>query len=237
MIDLYYWSTPNGNKPLLMLEEAAMAYKIVPVHIGRGEQFAPAFLRIAPNNRIPAIVDHDPAGGGEPVSVFESGAILLYLAQKAGKFVPADMRARLEVLEWLFWQVGGQGPMFGQAHHFRAFADQKIPYAIKRYTDETTRLYNVLNTRLAGRDFVAGDYSIADMAIYPWTLSYERQGQDIAAFPAVAAWQARIAARPATVRVMEIVAKFRDGAASVAEDPEAKRHLYGQTDTKSPAKG
>ena len=235
MIDLYYWSTPNGNKPLLLLEELQLAYKIVPIHIGRGEQFAPEFLAISPNNRIPAIVDADPPGGGAPVSVFESGAILLYLAQKGGRFFPADMRARYECLQWLMWQVGGQGPMFGQAHHFRAFADKKIPYAIERYTNETTRLYNVLNTRLKGRDFVAGDYSIADMAIYPWTLSYERQGQDIAAFPEVAAWQERIAAREATQRVMAIVAEFRGSAASVAEDPEAKKHLYGQTDARSPA--
>ena len=236
MIDLYYWTTPNGNKPLLFLEETQLPYKIVTVNIGQGEQFEPDFLRIAPNNRIPAIVDHDPKGGGDPVSIFESGAILIYLAEKTGKFLPSDMRARLQVLEWLLWQVGGPGPMLGQAHHFRAFADETVQYAIERYTNEATRLYNVLNTRLAGRDFVAGDYSIADMAIYPWTISYERQGQDIANFPEVAKWQERISKRAATERTMRISDEIRGDGGSVGADPEAKKHLYGQTGTRSPAK-
>ncbi|KAF1007203.1 MAG: Disulfide-bond oxidoreductase YfcG [Pseudomonas fluorescens] len=169
MIDLYYWTTPNGHKISLFLEEAGLPYEVHPVNIGQGDQFKPEFLKIAPNNRIPAIVDQQPADGGAPISLFESGAILLYLAEKTGRFIPQDLRGRQEALQWLFWQMGGLGPMAGQNHHFNVFAPEKIPYAIKRYIDETARLYGVLDRRLADRAFVAGeDYSIADMAIYPW---------------------------------------------------------------------
>lgn len=237
MIDLHYWTTPNGNKILLYLLEAGLEYKLVEVNIGRGAQFAPAFLAIAPNNRIPAIVDHAPTDGGPPIPVFESGAILLYLAGKVGKFVPTGLRAVTEVHEWLMWQMGGLGPMFGQAHHFRAYAATDVEYAIARYTNEATRLYNVLNNRLAGREFVAGDYSIADMAIYPWTLSYERQGQDIDDFPAVRDWQARMAARPAVGAAYTLINEMRERNIALVDDEEAKKHLFGQTDTKSPAAG
>ena len=234
MIDLHYWITPNGNKVLLFLEESGLVYRIHEVNIGRGEQFAPDFLAISPNNRIPAIVDHEPADGGQPLSVFESGAILIYLARKTGKFLPTTERKRIEVIEWLMWQMGGVGPMFGQAHHFRAYAEDQIEYAITRYTNEVTRLYNVLNHRLAGRDFVAGDYSIADMAIYPWTLSHERQGQDISSFPEVLAWQARIASRTACVKMTAIDQQIREKTSDLATDTEARQHLFGQTDTRSP---
>ena len=183
MIDLYFWTTPNGYKPLMFLEETALPYKLVPVNIGTGDQFKPDFLKIAPNSRMPAIVDHEPAGGGEPISVFESGAILLYLAEKTGRFLPTDLAGRHDVLQWLFWQMGGLGPMAGQNHHFNVYAPEKIPYAIDRYVKETGRLYAVLNHRLADREFIAGDYSIADMASYPWTVSHERQNQDLNDFP------------------------------------------------------
>jgi GST-like protein len=200
MIDLYYWTTPNGHKITLFLEESGLPYRVVPVNIGKGEQFQPEFLRIAPNNRIPAIVDHAPADGGEPISVFESGAILLYLADKTGQFIPGSLRGRKVVLEWLFWQMGGLGPMAGQNHHFVQYAPEKLPYAMERYVKETARLYAVLNRHLAdGRDFIAGDYSIADMACYPWIVPYERQQQDLALFPHLKAWFERIRERPATL--------------------------------------
>lgn len=234
MIDLHYWCTPNGNKVLLFLEEAGLDYRIIEVNIGRGDQFRPEFLKISPNNRIPAIVDHDPADGKGPMSVFESGAILVYLGRKTGKFIPEDFREATVVLEWLMWQMGGLGPMFGQNHHFRNYSGEKVEYAIERYTKETTRLYNVLNRRLEDLDYVAGEYSVADMAIYPWTLSIERQGQDIADFPNVAAWQERIGARPAAARMSKISGEISEKASDLADDEEAKRHLFGQTDTKSP---
>jgi GST-like protein len=200
MIDLHYWPTPNGHKITLFLEEAGLPYRIIPVNIGAGQQFEPDFLKIAPNNRMPAIVDHEPADGGAPVSIFESGAILLYLAEKTGRFITTDMRGRVEVLQWLFWQMGGLGPMAGQNHHFAVFAPEKVPYAIDRYVKETARLYGVLDRRLADRPFVAGsDYSIADMASYPWIVSHERQSQDLADFPNVKRWYDAIAARPATI--------------------------------------
>src|SRR4029077_1385391 len=173
MIDLYYWTSPNGHKITIFLEEAGTPYRIVPVDISVGDQFKPKFLKISPNNRMPAIVDNGPAEMGPPVSVFESGAILLYLAEKTGKFLPTDLRGRAEVLQWLFWQMGGLGPMAGQNHHFAVYAPEKIPYAIERYTKETNRLYGVLNKRLADREFVAGDYSIADMASYPWIRPFQ----------------------------------------------------------------
>ncbi|NMX55377.1 MULTISPECIES: glutathione S-transferase N-terminal domain-containing protein [unclassified Pseudomonas] len=208
MIDLYYWTTPNGHKVSLFLEEAGLPYKVHPVNIGQGEQFKPDFLKIAPNNRIPAIVDHSPTDGGAPISLFESGAILLYLAEKTGQFIPKDLRGRQEALQWLFWQMGGLGPMAGQNHHFSQFAPEKIPYAIKRYVDETARLYGVLDRRLADRAFVAGeDYSIADMAIYPWVVSHKWQSQRLEDFPHVQRWFNSIKERPATVRAYELVQK------------------------------
>ena len=203
MIDLYYWTTPNGHKITLFLEEAGLPYRIVPVNIGAGEQFRPEFLAISPNNRIPAIVDHAPADGGPPLPVFESGAILLYLAEKTGRFLPPGPRGRVEALEWLFWQVGGLGPMAGQNHHFGTFAPEKIPYAIERYVKETARLYGVLDRRLAGREFVADTYSIADMAIYPWIVPYERQQQNLEDFPNLKRWFAAIQARPAVIRAYD----------------------------------
>ena len=200
MIDLYYWTTPNGHKITLFLEEAGLEYALKPVNIGKGEQFDAAFLKIAPNNRIPAIVDHAPADGGEPISVFESGAILLYLAGKTGQFLPKDLRGQVEALEWLMWQMGGLGPMAGQNHHFSLYAPEKISYAIERYVKETSRLYGVLNKRLAGRDFICGrQYTIADMASYPWIIP-ERQGQDLDEFPNLRRWHAAIRGRPATTR-------------------------------------
>ncbi|MHA6573644.1 glutathione binding-like protein [Pseudomonas yamanorum] len=208
MIDLYYWTTPNGHKVSLFLEEAGLPYEVHPINIGQGEQFKPDFLKIAPNNRIPAIVDQNPTDGGAPISLFESGAILLYLAEKTGKFIPKDLRGRQEALQWLFWQMGGLGPMAGQNHHFSQFAPEKIPYAIKRYVDETARLYGVLDRRLADRKFVAGDeYSIADMAIYPWIVSHKWQSQKLEDFPHVERWFNHIKQRPATVRAYELVQK------------------------------
>src|SRR6202046_295479 len=188
MIDLHYWPTPNGHKITMFLEEAGLPYRVVPVNIGAGEQFKPEFLAISPNNRMPAIVDHTPTGGGEPISVFESGAILLYLAEKTEQFLPEDARGRAAVLEWLFWQVGGLGPMAGQNHHFSRYAPEKIPYAIERYGKETNRLYGVLDRRLAGREFVAGVYSIADMAAYPWIVPHEAPGQKLTHFPNFNCW-------------------------------------------------
>ena len=206
MIDLHYWTTPNGHKVSLFLEEAGLPYKIFPVNIGQNDQFKPEFLKIAPNNRIPAIVDHEPADGGAPLSLFESGAILLYLAEKTGKFIPPDLRGRQVVLQWLFWQMGGLGPMAGQNHHFNRFAKEKIPYAIKRYVDETARLYGVLNKQLDGRDFVAGsEYSIADMAIYPWIVPHTFQEQNLDDFPHLKRWFETVANRPATQRAYALV--------------------------------
>ncbi|MBO0491522.1 glutathione S-transferase N-terminal domain-containing protein [Pseudomonas sp. Marseille-Q1929] len=208
MIDLYYWTTPNGHKVSLFLEEAGLPYEVHPINIGQGDQFKPDFLKIAPNNRIPAIVDHNPGDGGAPISLFESGAILLYLAEKTGQFIAQDLRGRQETLQWLFWQMGGLGPMAGQNHHFSQFATEKIPYAIKRYIDETARLYGVLDRRLADRAFVAGeDYSIADMAIYPWIVSHKWQSQRLEDFPHVQRWFNSIKERPATVRAYELVQK------------------------------
>ncbi len=209
MIDLYYWTTPNGHKISLFLEEAGLRYDVHPINISQGEQFQPLFLKIAPNNRIPAIVDHEPADGGEPLSLFESGAILLYLAEKTGKFLPKDLRGRQVALQWLFWQMGGLGPMAGQNHHFSQFAPEKIPYAIKRYIDETARLYGVLDKQLANNEFVAGsEYSIADMAIYPWIVSHKWQSQNLEDFPNVQRWFNHIKDRPATVKAYALVQKI-----------------------------
>ena len=208
MIDLYTWPTPNGYKLRLLLEETGLEHRIVPVDIRAGEQFRPEFLAIAPNNRIPAIADHAPAGGGAPVSLFESGAILLYLAEKTGRFIPQDVRGRADVLQWLFWQMGGLGPMAGQNGHFNVYAPEKIPYAIDRYVRETARLYGVLDRRLADREFVAGDgYSIADMAIYPWIVPHEAHQQDLDATPNLKRWFLQVGLRPATQRVYADAAK------------------------------
>ena len=225
MIELYYWTTPNGHKITIFLEETGLPYVIKPVDIGAGEQFAPEFLAISPNNRIPAIVDLEPAEGGGALSVFESGAILQYLGEKTGRFLPADLRGRTEVMQWLFWQMAGLGPMAGQNHHFSQYAPEKIPYAIERYVKETERLYGVLDDRLAERAFVAGDYSIADMACYPWIVPYENQGQDLEDFPNLARWFTAIRERPAVVRAYERAKEVKTGA---VVDEAAKKVLFGQ---------
>ncbi len=201
MIELYYAATPNGLKVRLFLEEAGLSYRIRPVSLSRGEQFEPQFQAIAPNNRIPAIVDHEPAGGGAPLALMESGAILWYLADKTGRFVPGDARGRAEVLQWLFWQMAGLGPMAGQAGYFRVYAPQPVPFAIERYTRETRRLYGVLDRQLAGREFIAGDYSVADMACYPWIVPHAGHGQALDSFPQLKRWFAALGRRPAVRRV------------------------------------
>jgi GST-like protein len=226
MIDLYYWTTPNGHKITIFLEEAGVPYRIVPVNISKGEQFKPDFLKISPNNRMPAIVDHEPVGVDAPVSVFESGAILLYLAEKTGKFLPKDLRGRAEVLQWLFWQMGGLGPMAGQNHHFSNYAPEKIPYAIERYVKETNRLYGVLDKRLGDRPFIAGAYSIADMAAYPWIVPYERQGQRLADFPHLKRWFEAVADRPAVKRAY---ARAKEINTQPTVSEEARKILFGQT--------
>ncbi len=224
-IALYYWPTPNGWKVSIMLEECGLPYEVKLVNIGRGEQFQPEFLAISPNNRMPAIVD--PEGpGGQPISVFESGAILQYLGRKTGKFYPSDERGRVEVDQWLFWQMGGFGPMLGQCHHFRIYAPEQIPYAINRYTDEANRLYGVMNRRLADRRFLAGDYSIADMACVGWAKLWERQGQNIKDFPHVERWLGEMLARPAVQRGLAIAQDER--ARSNPADPASQAVLFGQ---------
>ena len=227
MIDLYYWPTPNGHKITLFLEEARLAYNLKAVNIGVGAQFKPEFLKISPNNRMPAIVDHAPIDGGKPISVFESGAILLYLAGKTGKFIAKDLRGQVETLEWLMWQMGGLGPMLGQNHHFAHYAPEKIPYALERYVKETSRLYGVLNKRLAERTFITGkQYSIADMAAYPWIIP-DRQGQDMKDFPHLARWHAAIKARPATKRAYARAKEVR-AEAPIAIDEAQRKVLFGQ---------
>jgi len=226
MIDLHYWPTPNGHKITMFLEEAEIPYSIMTVNIGTGEQFTPQFLAISPNNRIPAIVDHAPLERGSAISIFESGAILLYLADKSERFIPSDARGRVEVLQWLFWQVGGLGPMAGQNHHFNRYAPEKIPYAIERYVKETNRLYGVLNKRLADREFLAGAYSIADMASYPWIVPYELQGQNLNDFPHLKRWFEAIKGRAATVRAYERGAAFSSNALM---SEEARKVLFGQS--------
>ncbi|MFT3808455.1 MAG: glutathione S-transferase N-terminal domain-containing protein [Micropepsaceae bacterium] len=226
-IEFYYWPTPNGSKVAVMLEECGLPYEAKPVNIGRGEQFTPEFLKLSPNNRIPAVLD--PEGpNGKPISVFESGAILQYLGRKTGKFYPADERARVEVDEWLFWQMAGLGPMAGQAHHFRQFAPETIPYAIERYTNEVARLYAVMNRRLTGRDFLAGKYSIADMACYTWIVPHQMQGQNLGNFPALKAWFERIGARPAVQRAMALGKDLRTPPADLRSNQDARRALFGQ---------
>ncbi len=227
MIELYYWPTPNGHKITMFLEEAGLPYRLHPVDISAGDQLKPDFLKISPNNRMPAIIDPEPAGRGEPVSVFESGAILLYLAEKTGKFLAKDLRGRIAATEWLFWQVGGLGPMAGQNHHFVQYAPAKIPYAIDRYVKETNRLYGVLDRRLAGRDFICGtEYTIADMAAYPWIVPWKRQQQDLDAFPNLGRWFEMVRVRSATVRAYEKGEPYMNRPA-VTE--EGKKILFGQT--------
>jgi GST-like protein len=234
MIDLHYWTTPNGHKITLFLEEAGLPYRIHPVNIGKGEQFAPDFLKISPNNRIPAIVDQAPTDGGAPIALFESGAILLYLADKTGQLIPGDPRGRAEALQWLFWQVGGLGPMAGQNGHFRFAAPEPIAYAIERYTNETNRLYGVLDTRLADRPFLAGAaYSIADIASYPWIVPYERHGQTLDDFPHLKRWFEAIRARPATVRAYAVAQEINPNPQPARTEAE-RRILFGQTAHKSP---
>jgi len=228
MIELHYWTTPNGHKITMFLEEAGVPYRLHGVNIGKGEQFAPEFLKISPNNRIPAIVDTAPADGGAPISLFESGAILLYLADKTGRFIPADPRGRAEVLQWLFWQVGGLGPMAGQNGHFTAFAPEPIPYAIDRYVKETGRLYGVLDKRLADRAFIAGDsYSIADMASYPWIVPHERHRQNLDDFPHLRRWFEAVKARPGTVAAYARAEEVNPAPAEMTD--EQRRTLFGQT--------
>ncbi len=226
MIDLYYWTTPNGHKVLIFLEEAGVPHRVVPVNISKGEQFAPDFLRIAPNNRIPAIVDTAPADGGAPISIFESGAILQYLAEKTGQFLSTDVRGRVEVMQWLFWQMGGLGPMAGQNHHFVQYASQSIPYAMDRYVNETNRLYGVLDKRLAERDYIAGDYSIADMAAYPWIVPHKHQKQNLDEFPHLKRWFGTIGERSAVKRAYE---RAREINRQPVVSDKSKAVLFGQT--------
>jgi GST-like protein len=227
MIDLYYWPTPNGWKISIMLEECKLPYQLIPVNIGKGEQFAPAFLAISPNNRMPAIVDHDPAGDGDPIAVFESGAILIYLAEKTGLFMPGDVRGKTQVLQWLMWQMGGLGPMAGQNGHFLLYAPEKVPYAIDRYGKEVNRLYGVLNTQLGKTGaFVAGpDYSIADMAIFPWIRTHQAQQVSLDEFPHIKRWYDTLFLRPAVLRGLDLLKDLRAGTMS----EEARKALFGQT--------
>jgi GST-like protein len=227
MIDLYYWTTPNGHKITMFLEEVELPYTIFPINIGAGDQFKPDFLKIAPNNRIPAIVDREPIDGGMPISIFESGAILLYLAEKTGKLIPTDIRDRVEVLQWLFWQMGGLGPMAGQNHHFSQYAPEKIPYAIERYVKETGRLYAVLDRRLSDREFIAGNnYSIADIASYPWIVPYERQGQNLDNFSNLKRWLEMIQSRPSTIRAYEKAEVFKERAIDIEQ---SRNLLFNQS--------
>ncbi len=228
-IELHVWPTPNAYKISIFLEEADLPYTVHLVNIGKGEQFAPDFLKIAPNNRMPAIVDPD-GPGGKPISVFESGAILQYLGRKTGKFYPTDERSRVAVDQWLMWQMGGLGPMAGQTHHFRHYAPEKIQYGIDRYTNEVNRLYGVLNRQLDGKDYICGELSIADMACFPWVRPYERQGQTIEEFPNIQAWLERMEARPAVKRALD-VAKDQQGKVDLSQDDEARKVLFGQRAT------
>lgn len=228
MIDLYYWPTPNGHKITLFLEEAGLDYAIKPVNIGAGDQFKPEFLAISPNNKMPAIVDHAPADGGGPLSVFESGAILLYLANKTGRFFANDLRGKVEVNQWLHWQMGGLGPMTGQYGHFHVYAPEDIPYAKERYQREVLRLLGVLDKRLHGREFIAADeYSIADMAAYPWINPYTQAPLDLAPFANVRRWHAAIAARPATQRAYALTRQVNPAAGQPLSEEE-RRQLFGQ---------
>ena len=229
MIDLYTWPTPNGHKIHIMLEETGLPYKVIPIDINKGDQFDPDYLKLSPNNKMPAMVDHDGPGGpgGKPYGLFESGAILMYLAEKTGKFMPSEMADRYAVIQWLMFQMGGIGPMFGQAHHFRQYApeDQELSYAVDRYTNEAGRLYGVLDRRLGEAEYLAGEYSIADMATFPWTRSYERQGQSIDDFPNFKRWFEAIDARPAVKRGLKVLAEKRKP--GWEKDAEARNFLFG----------
>lgn len=228
MIDLYFWPTPNGYKPLLFLEETGLLYRIIPVNISKGDQFKPDFLKISPNNRIPAIVDHNPVNGSEPITIFESGAILLYLAEKTGRFIPTDLKGRADVLQWLFWQMGGLGPMPGQNLHFGQYAPVQLPYAIDRYVNETARLFKVLDKQLEDHEYIAGDYSIADMAGYPWILKSPVLQQELDDFPNLQRWYQQAANRPATYRAYEKGAAINT-TPTITE--ESKKILLGQRAT------
>jgi GST-like protein len=228
MIDLYYWTTPNGHKITIFLEETGLPYKIFPINIGKGEQFAKDFLAISPNNRIPAMVDHEPPGGGKPLPMFESGAMLLYLADKTKKFIPQDVRGRSATIEWLFWQMANLGPNSGQNNHFSNYAVDKIPYAMDRYRNEVNRLYGVLERRLAEHEYMAGDYSIADMASYPWVIIHERQHQNIADFPNIKRWLDAIKARPAVERAYAKAKEINPNPGGIRTEEE-RRILFGQT--------
>ena len=226
-ITVFFWPTPNGQKITIMLEECGLPYVISPVNIGRGDQFRPDFLAISPNNRMPAIADRN-GPDGEPISIFESGAILQYLGRKTGRFYPQDERRRVAVEQWLFWQVAGLGPMAGQVHHFRNYAREKVPYAIERYVNEVHRLYGVMNRRLESRDYLADELSIADIACYPWAKAWKRQGQDIAEFPHLAKWLERMAARPGVQRGVAAGADLRAANYDLGKDTEAQKILFGQ---------
>ncbi len=222
-IDVYYWPTPNGWKVTILLEELGAPYNIIPINIGKGEQFKPEFLKVSPNNRMPALVDHEPLGGGEPLAIFESGAMMEYIAEKHGKFLPKDACGKYEVLQWVYWQMANLGPNSGQANHFRHYAPEKIAYGINRYTDEVNRLYGVMNTRLADREYLAGAYSIADMASWPWIVPHERVGQDLNDFPHLKRWFEALQARPAVDRGYKVGQELRQ---EMSE--EAKKVLFGQ---------
>jgi GST-like protein len=225
MLDLYAWPTPNAHKVSIMLEEIGLPYNVVAVDIRAGEQFAPDFLRISPNNRMPAIVDHDAPGGA--ISIFESGAILMYLAEKSGQFWPTEVHKRYEVAQWVMWQMGGLGPMLGQANHFRHVAPEQLPYAVDRYASEAKRLFGVLDSRLQDREYIAGEYSIADMACYSWTTIFEHLGIPIEDYPAIQRWQARMAERPAVERGMALLAEKRSAAAQPM-DAKTRENLFGK---------
>ena len=234
MIELYFSSTPNGLKLKLFLEEAGLKHRIVPVSLSKGEQFAPKYLAISPNGKIPAIVDHEPKDGGAPLAMFESGAILLYLAEKIGRFIPADLRGRVEVIQWLFWQMSSLGPMAGQAGHFKIYAPEPVPYALDRYTREVRRLYGVLDVRLADREYIAGDFSIADIACYPWIVPYRSHGQNLDEFPSLKRWFARIAQRPASIRAYAGIEDAYQTSVSHKLTADERKVLFGQS---GPAKG
>ncbi len=225
MIDLYAWPTPNGFKVSILLEETGLPYRVIPVDIGKGDQFKPDFLKISPNNKMPAIVDDD-GPGGRPYPLFESGAILMYLAEKTGRFMPADVAGRYKVIEWLMFQMGGIGPMLGQAHHFRRYAPEKIAYAIDRYTNEAKRLYGVLDRRLGEVEYMAGDYSIADMATFPWLRKPEGQGQNIDDFPNIKRWFAAINARPAVQKGLQLLKEHQS---APPMDAKAREVMFGAT--------
>jgi GST-like protein len=228
MIELHYWTTPNGHKITIFLEETGLPYRIVPVNINKGEQFKQHFLKLSPNNRIPAIIDREPADGGEPITIFESGAILLYLADKTGRFIPKDLRGRTETVQWLFWQMGNLGPMAGQNNHFNNYAVEKLPYAMDRYRNEVNRLYGVLDRRLSDRPFIAGEYSIADMASYPWIVPYERQGQKIEDFPNLKRWFEAVRGRPAVARAYAKAKEINPNPPGI-RTAEERAILFGQS--------